>query len=161
MNAVVWGKLKVIIAHLRLPSSSQKRACLSSLIFSFQFSGKQPSFLASHARQRTPPTSLVFITVSWRYWTSNQTTKKSTQDENWLRLGIVQNMQKHSIRTIKSDLLKPISLQLQLMTMLINNTSRRIHWDHLNTLIKGKNTQQRITLQIENNGADVWSKLSG
>ena len=27
----------------------------------------------------------------------------------------------------------------------------RIYWDHLNTLIKGKNVQQHITLQVENN----------
>ena len=45
--------------------------------------------------------------------------------------------------TIKSDLLKPISLTL------VSNL--RIYWDHINTLIKGKNVQQHITLQVENN----------
>ena len=32
-----------------------------------------------------------------------------------------------------------------------NVNYRRIYWDLLNTLIKGKNVQQHITLQVENN----------
>ena len=32
VDVVVWGKVKVKIAHFRLPSVFQKRACLSSLI---------------------------------------------------------------------------------------------------------------------------------
>ena len=32
-----------------------------------------------------------------------------------------------------------------------NVNNPRIYWHHLNTLIKGKNVQQHITLQVENN----------
>jgi hypothetical protein len=69
--------------------------------------------------------------------------RRTKTDEDWRLYKISRNTTCYKISSAKANFLK---------TAINDNVNNpRIYWYHLNTLIKGKNVQQHITLQVENN----------
>ena len=69
--------------------------------------------------------------------------RRTKTDEDWRLYKISRNTTYYKIRSAKANFFKTA------INDSVNNP--RVYWDHLNTLIKGKNVQQHITLQVENN----------